>query len=182
MTLPLGRFPLQASSMPSTLGPPVTARPQGDRRLKLCLSGQRRNDLKTQRSAWADAQAAAQRRAGCPGPHGEQRPPASQLSASQYPPASPEGRDPFTLTVTAGGPGATRGAREECPPSWRRRVLRWGKGRDLLENTSELGQMELEPRPPSFQARTPPTSLLSPTQPGAWDNYCPSKTFSPSFA
>lgn len=98
------------------------------------------------------------------------------------PPRLPGGDRPLTLTVTAGGPGATRGAREECPPSWRRRVLRWGKGRDLLENTSELGQMELEPRPPSFQARTPPTSLLSPTQPGAWNNYCPSKTFSPSFA
>lgn len=28
-----------------------------------------------------------------------------------------------------------------------------GQGRGLLENTSELEQMELEPRPPSFQAR-----------------------------
>ena len=108
---------------------------------------------------------------------------APSLATKRQPvPPTPEGTGPFTLTVTAGGPGATRGASEECPLAWRRRVLRWGKGRDLLENTSELGQMELEPRPPSFQARTPPTSLLSPTQPGARDNYRPSKTFFPSFA
>lgn len=58
-------------------------------------------------------------------------------------------------------PGSQRGV---SPLSWRRRVLRQGEGRELPENTSELGQMGLEPRPPSFQARMPLTGLLGPTQ------------------
>ena len=50
---------------------------------------------------------------------------------------------------------------------------------DVLWEDSGPTGVQGEPTP---AVRTPPTSLLSPTQPGARDNYRPSKTFFPSFA